>query len=122
MASSPIPPPAPRFTAWIEQERAWGSLAVEAIARLRRKLAVEQHGLDRFAARMSLVELTGSVASWASGLGAALGRAGHTEEAAQFDVSPPFAADASSADCDRLRDYVQARVDLLAQLLSRGRA
>lgn len=117
MASPPTPPSKP-LAAWIEQERRWGGLATQAIARQRREVSRQRSGLERFATRMSLVDLTGSVARWADGLRGGLERAGHLDAAARFAASPPFAAaDPTGADCDRLTEYVQARVEILDRLL-----
>ena len=87
--------------------------------RQRRPLLADPHGLDRFTVRMALVNLTGSVARWANGLGDGLGKVGHTETAALFAIRPPFAAaDPTTEDCDELAEYVQARVKALHDLLA----
>lgn len=111
-------PFAPEFRAWLEQERGWGSEAIQEISRRRRAAAGERHGLERFTVRMGLVELTGSIAAWAGGLHAGLIKAGAGEAAASFAFSPPFASEVEDADFDRLRDYVAIRVELLAGLLA----
>jgi hypothetical protein len=68
---------------------------------------------------MALVNLTGSVARWANGLGSALEQVGHAETAALFAISPPFAAaDPTTEDCDRLAKYVEARMKALHDLLA----
>ena len=68
---------------------------------------------------MALVHLTGSVASWANGVGDGLNRFGRVETAAKFAISPPFAAaDPTTEDCDQLVEYVEARVNALRDLLA----
>jgi hypothetical protein len=68
---------------------------------------------------MALVEITGSVAKWAHGLHEGLGRAGDPDSAAAFAGAPPFAAsDPTKGDCERLGDYVQARIELLRKVLA----
>jgi hypothetical protein len=97
----------------------WGSQALRAITRERRLLPGDGHGLGRFALRMALVDLAGSVASWASGLHDGLSNAGHTEAAEVFAVAPPFAAtDPTTHDCDHLGEYVEARTEVLKDLLA----
>jgi hypothetical protein len=97
----------------------WGSQAVHAIARQRRRFPGDARGLERFALRMALVELAGSVATWASGLHDGLSKAGHAEAAAVFALAPPFAAtDPTTGDCDQLAEYVEVRMDVLRELLS----
>jgi hypothetical protein len=109
----------PQFRAWLEHEHAWGRHAVHAITRQRRLLLVETHGLDRFTLRMTLVNLTGSVARWADGLGDGLSKVGRAETAARFAISPPFAAtDPTTDDCDELAEYVEARLRALHDLLA----
>jgi hypothetical protein len=82
----------------------------------------DTHGLGRFALRMALVNLTGSVASWANGLHDGLSKAGLADAAAAFEPSPPFAAaEPTSADCERLGDYVEERMEVLQELLARDR-
>lgn len=104
---------------WLEHEYTWGRQAVHAITRQRRQLLAETHGLERFTLRMALVNLTGSVAQWANGVGDGLNKVGHVEAAALFAVSPPFAAtDPTTDDCDQLADYVEARVKALHDLLA----
>ena len=104
------PPLTPQFRAWLEQEHEWGRQALHAIKRQRRLLDREAHGLDRFRLRMALVNLTGSVARWANGLGSGLTKLDRAEAAALFAISPPFAAaDPSTDDCDRLTEYVESR-------------
>src|ERR1035437_1655640 len=66
----------PELRAWLERERAWGGLALRAIARRGGDLPAENRGLERFGARMALVEPTGSVAKWAHGLHDGLGGSG----------------------------------------------
>jgi len=113
------PPLTPQFRAWLEQERAWGRQAVHAIRRQRRLLLAETHGLERFTLRMALVSLTVSVARWANNLGDGLTKAGLAEPAAQFAISPPFAAtDPTTDDCDELAEYVEARMKALDDLLA----
>ncbi len=119
MATPSTPPLTPQFRAWLENEHDWGRHAVHAIARQRRLLLAETHGLERFTRRMALVNLTGSVARWANGLHDGLNRVGHAETAALFAISPPFAAaDLSTEDCDQLAEYVQARMEALEDLLA----
>ncbi len=92
---------------------------LQAIARQRRLLLAESHGLERFTLRMALVNLTGSVARWASGLRDGLEKVGHAETAALFALSPPFAAaDPTTEDCERLAEYVEARMKALNDLLA----
>jgi hypothetical protein len=68
---------------------------------------------------MALVDLTGSVAKWANGLGDGLNKAGRAETAALFAINPPFAAaDPSTDDCDQLAEYVEARMEALHDLLA----
>ncbi len=103
---------------WIERERARGALASAAIVRERR---VQQGatGLERFATRMAMVELTGSIARWAGAVRDGLAKAGCTEAAALFALTPPFAEpEPTQEDYDRLDDYVQARVAMLTELLA----
>jgi hypothetical protein len=67
---------------------------------------------------MALVELTGSVASWANGVHDRLGDAGHVEAAAAFADRPPFAAgNPTDGDYDRLEQHVAAGMRLLDDLL-----
>jgi hypothetical protein len=69
---------------------------------------------------MALVNLTGSVARWANGLGAGLNKVGHAETAALFAVNPPFAAgDPTTDDCDQLAEYVETRMEALHDLLAK---
>ncbi len=119
MATPSTPPLTPQFRAWLEQECDWGGLAVRAITRQRRPLLADPHGLDRFTVRMALVNLTGSVARWANGLGDGLSKVGHIETAGLFAIGPPFAAaDPTTEDCDQLAGYVQTRVQALRDLLA----
>jgi hypothetical protein len=91
---------------------------VRAIMRQRR-LPGDTHGLERFKTRMALVNLTGSVASWAQGLHDGLSGAGNTEAAAVFVPSPPFAAtDPTTGDYEQLGDFVEARMKVLEELLA----
>lgn len=119
MAAPSIPPLTPQFRAWLEREDAWGRQAVHAIKRQRQLLLVETHGLERFTLRMALVNLTGSVARWANGLGEGLNKVGHAETGALFAISPPFAAtDPTTDDCDQLAEYVEVRMKALHDLLA----
>jgi hypothetical protein len=119
VATPPTPPLTPQFRAWLEHERAWGRQAVNAITRQRRLLLAETHGLERFTVRMALVNLTGSVARWANGLRDGLDKEGDPETAALFAIGPPFAAtDPTAEDCDRLGEYVEARITALQELLT----
>jgi hypothetical protein len=119
VAAPSTPPLTPQFRAWLEHERDWGRSAVHAITRQRRLLLAETHGLDRFAVRMALVNLTGSVARWARGLNDGLNKVGHPETAGLFAIGPPFAAaDPSTDDCDQLTEYVEARMNALHDLLA----
>jgi hypothetical protein len=96
--------------------------AVRAIIRQRRRLPSDTHGLERFTVRMALVNLTGSVATWAHGLHHGLSRAGQAAAAAAFAQSPPFAAaEPTTADYDRLSEYVEARMTVLRDLLAEDR-
>ncbi|HEX7609131.1 MAG TPA: hypothetical protein VF380_00535 [Solirubrobacteraceae bacterium] len=109
----------PELRAWLERERAWGVLALRAIARRGGQLHEDGGGLERFGARMALVELTGSVAKWAHGLNDGLGRSGHAQQAAAFAIAPPFAAtDPTAGDCERLGDYVEARLEIVRDVLA----
>ncbi|HME03422.1 MAG TPA: hypothetical protein VKG38_10390 [Solirubrobacteraceae bacterium] len=68
---------------------------------------------------MALVNLTGSVARWANGLGDGLNKVGHAETASLFAIGPPFAAtDPTTGDCDQLAEYVEARMKALHDLLA----
>ena len=68
---------------------------------------------------MALVSLTGSVARWANGLHEGLTRNGLLQAAAAFESPPPFPdTDAGPADCDRLRDYLERRIDAIGEILS----
>jgi hypothetical protein len=119
VATPSIPPLTPQFRAWLEREHSWGRHAIHAIARQRRLLLGETHGLERFELRMALVSLTGSVARWASGLRDGLSKVGHAETAALFAISPPFAAaDPTTDDCDQLAEYVEARMKALDDFLA----
>jgi hypothetical protein len=93
------------------------------VARQRLRLSESVHGLDRFALRMALVELTGSVAAWANGLGQGLLKWDQESAAADFAAGPPFAStDLTPADYDQLEDYLESRIDLLRELLARDRS
>ncbi len=119
VVAPPNPPLTPQFRAWLEHEQAWGRQAVRAIAAQRRLLPDGTHGLDRFKLRMALVDLTGSVAGWANGLGAGLDKLDRAETAALFAISPPFVADyPTTDDCDQLAEYVEGRVEALHDLLA----
>jgi hypothetical protein len=123
VATPSIPPLTPQFRAWLERERAWGRHAVHAITRQRLQLLEETHGLARFTQRMALVNLTGSIAAWANGLRDGLNKVGHADAAALFGIDPPFAAtDPSTDDCDRLAEYVEARMAALGELLAENAA
>jgi hypothetical protein len=113
------PPLTPQFRAWLEDEHAWGRRALHGITRQRRLLLAETHGLERFTLRMALVNLTGSVARWANGLGDGLNNVGRAETAALFAITPPFAAaDPTIDDCDQLAEYVEARMNAVHDLLA----
>ena len=119
MATPPTLPITPQFRAWVERERAWGGEAVRAIARQRRLLLADTHGLEQFTKRMALVNLTGSVARWGNGLSAGFKKVGHTETAAAFATGPPFAAtEPTTDDCDALGEYVEARIKVLQDFLA----
>jgi hypothetical protein len=67
---------------------------------------------------MALVELTGSVASWTNGVHDQLAESGHSDAAAVFALSPPFAAaDPAAEDYDRLEQHVAARMQVIEELL-----
>ena len=84
----------------------------------RRQLLTDTHALGQFTKRMALVDLTGSVASWARGVHDVLSKADHAEAAAVFALSPPFAAsNPTSGDYDRLEQHVEARMQVLEDLL-----
>ena len=109
----------PERRAWLRQERDWGALAARAIERRAQELHPGDAGLERFGVRMALVELTGAVARWAHGLVDGLTRAGRADTAAAFAGAPPFAAtEPTRADCERLREYVHTRVELLNTVLA----
>jgi hypothetical protein len=109
----------PEQRRWLERERDWGNVAIGAIARRAEQLHADASGLERFGTRMALVELTGSVSKWAHGLHEGLGRVGHPTSAVAFAVPPPFAAtDPTRTDCERLGEYVSARVQLLREVLA----
>jgi hypothetical protein len=109
----------PAFITWLEHQRRRGSVALAKIADQRRLLLGEAHGLERFAIRMALVNLTGLVAGWARGVHEGLSEAGHEQAAAAFALSPPFAeSDPTTEDCERLGEYVEERVKLLEDLLA----
>ena len=96
-----------------------GAQMVRAIARQRRLLPDDSHGLERFKTRMALVELTGTIASWANALHDGLGKAGIAEAAAEFASGPPFAAtEPTAGDYDRLGDFVEACMEVLEQVLA----
>jgi hypothetical protein len=68
---------------------------------------------------MALVDLTGSVATWANGLGDGLNKVGRAETAALFASTPPFAAaDPTTDDCDQLAEYVEALMKAVHDLLA----
>jgi hypothetical protein len=95
-----------------------GAQAVRAIMSQRRQVG-DTRGLERFKTRMALVELTGYAASWANGLHDGLTKAGLAEAAAAFAPSPPFAAsDPTASDYDQLGDFVEARMNVLQELLA----
>lgn len=109
----------PQQREWVERERLWGLRASHVIARERGDLSAGTHGLERFTTRMALVELTGRVARWANGLHDGLSRTEHAEAAAAFALGPSFAsADFTESDYDRLGDYVEARMQVLRDLLA----
>jgi hypothetical protein len=82
-------------------------------------LLAETRGLDQFAIRMALVNLTGSVARWGNGLSAGFRNVGHLETAAVFAISPPFAATVPTIDdCDHLGEHVEARISVLQAFLA----
>jgi hypothetical protein len=96
-----------------------GGQIARAIARQRGELPSDARGLDQFAVRMALVELTGSVARWANRLHDGLGKAGHTEAAAVFALSPPFADPVPTPGAfDSLDRFVAERVKVLQHLLA----
>jgi hypothetical protein len=107
--------------AWLQDERSWGVRAGAILARQRRRLAAESSGLDRFAVRMALVELTGSVSAWADGLHRGLLKWGQSAAAEPFALRPPFAsAEPTAEDYERIGDYLAERVELLGALLAAG--
>jgi hypothetical protein len=106
---------------WLQTERERGRNELARIATQRRVLQTDAHGLGRFAQRMAFVDVTGSVAAWATALQDALAEAGDAEGAATLASSPPFAAGQPTAgDCDRLAAYVEARLALIEDLLGRA--
>jgi hypothetical protein len=67
---------------------------------------------------MALVDLTGSVASWANGVHDHLTDTGQVEAAAACAGAPPFAAgNPTSGDYDRLERHVAARMQVLKDFL-----
>src|SRR6266568_2082059 len=118
---APNTPLTPEFRAWLEHERLRGAQLVRAVMRQRGLLA-DTHGLERFKTRMALVDLTGSLASWAKGIHDGLAKTGNAEAAAAFALSPPFAAtDPTATDYDQLGDFVETRMQVLQELLALGR-
>lgn len=112
-----IPTLTPELRAWLEQERSWGAHAREAVSRLSSSASPHPQGLERFGARMALVDLTGSVAAWANGLHGGLNRWGFDEAAAAFETGPPFpATDLGAADYDHLAEYLEIRMGVLREL------
>ena len=68
---------------------------------------------------MALVELTGTVATWANGIHDGLGKAGIAQAAAVFAPGPPFASsEPTAADYERLTDFVEACMEVLEQVLA----
>ena len=119
MGAKTDPAPTPALRGWLEGERAWGRHALHAAGAQRERLIGETHGLERFARRMALVSLTGSVAKWANGLHEGLTRNGQLAAAAAFQAPPPFPdTDAGPADCDRLSDYLHAHIDAIGEVLA----
>jgi hypothetical protein len=119
MATPPTPPLTPQLRAWVEHERVRGAQVVRAIMRQRGLIRSDTHGLEQFTMRMALVNLTGSVASWANGLHDGLSKTGNLDAARVFAVSPPFAAtDPTTGDYDQLGDFVEARTKVLQELLA----
>jgi hypothetical protein len=110
----------PQQRAWVERQRAWGARAGHVITRQRSELlSADTHGLERFTTRMALVELTGRVARWAGALHDGLIATDQAEAAAAFAVGPPFAtADFTASDYDLLEEYVDARMEVLRDLLA----
>jgi hypothetical protein len=103
---------------WLQRERARGNDALRQIAAQRPQLLTDTHGLGRFAIRMAIVDVTGSVAGWAAAVHAGLLAAGEVNAAAAFSDGPPFAGAAPTPeDCDRLSEYVLVRVSVLEELL-----
>lgn len=110
----------PESRAWAETERMRGAQLVRAIVR-QRELPGDTHGLGRFRTRMALVELTGTVASWAGGVHDRLITTRNSEAAAVFGEAPPFAdAEPAAGEYDQLLDFVQARMRVLEELLGAG--
>jgi hypothetical protein len=118
-SDSPLPALAPELKRWLEQQHKCGREALHKLNLQREQLRTETRGLDRFSIRMALVEVTGAVAGWTKEVHDGLSRAGHPEAALVFAPGPPFpATDPTSDDCDRLGDYLEARMKALQDLLN----
>ncbi len=105
---------------WLKSEQARGRDGIRQINRQRRMMATASNGLARFTVRMALVQETGATAKWARRIHDGLIRWDERDAAEAFAAAPPFAAtDPAPEDCDRLSDWIQDRVAVLADLLAR---
>ncbi len=105
---------------WLQAELSQGRELNRRINRQSRQLAAATHGLAKFTVRMALVELTGSAAKWARRVHEGLLRCGERDGAELFAATPPFAAtDPAPEDCERLSDWTEERLTVLAELLAR---
>ena len=101
---------------WLARERHWGQRALDTLAGLRSRTRRGEHGIDRFALRMSAVRLTGSVAGWSHNLCAGLAREGlYTGP----DPEPPFLpSDGSAGELEPLERFIDAKIELIRSVLS----
>ena len=107
--------PSPEYLDWLARERQWGRRALEMLAELRASAPRGEHGIDRFALRMSAVRLTGSVAGWSHNLCAGLAREGFE---AGGDPEPPFLpSDGSAGALEPLERFINAKLGLIESAL-----
>ncbi len=75
--------------------------------------------MDRFALRMSLVDLTGAVARWAHVLSAGLEKVGRGDSAVVLAAGPPFSSgEVETEDFERLREFIEHGADLIEMVLA----